>query len=85
MVTTSLFPERYTEAFLWSVVENEDVEVGEIAAVEVQTENDELTNLAYYEQEELEDEASTESEDSATEEDSDAETSEESTEEESAE
>lgn len=85
VVTTSLFPERYTEAFLWSVVGNEDVEVGEIAAVEVQTENDELTNLAYYEQEELEDEASTESEDSATEEDSDAETSEESTEEESAE
>lgn len=51
ITTTSLFTDRYTETLMWSVVGNEDVEEGEVAAVEVQLENDELTNLAYYEQE----------------------------------
>lgn len=78
VVTTSLFPDRFTESLMWSVVGNEDVEEGEIAAVEVQTENDELTNLAYYEQE-AEDAAATDSESDATEEDSAEETTEEET------
>lgn len=77
IVTTSLFPDRYTETLMWSVVGNEEVEVGEVAAVELQLENDEITNLAYYEQEEVESEES--GDDSA--EDSDAETTEEDSEE----
>ncbi|XJS11470.1 hypothetical protein ACF3NG_04480 [Aerococcaceae bacterium WGS1372] len=69
--TTSLFTERFTETLLWSVVGNEEVEVGEVAAVEVQLENDEMTNLAYYEQEETDasdTEESTESDDVSAEE-----------------
>lgn len=64
-VTTSLFTERYVDTLLWSVVGNEEVEVGEVAAVEVELENDELTNLAYYEQEETDSADTEESTDSA--------------------
>lgn len=76
VITTSLFTERFTETRLWSVVNNDEVEVGEVAAVEVELENDELTGLAYYEQEEGEessDDAATDensADDDATEEDS---------------
>lgn len=75
VVITSLFAERYVDTLLWSVVGNEEVEVGEVAALEVELENDELTNLAYYEQEE-----ETDSDDSATEDSADSEESEESAE-----
>lgn len=54
IVTTNLFVDRYTETLMWSVVGNEEVEEGEVAAIELEAENGEVTNIAYYEQESAE-------------------------------